>query len=237
MSGRSEENPENPKVDRRIQRTKTALRNALVELIEEKGYDAVSVEEITQRANLGRATFYLHYKDKEDLLLEEFIDMAQERVEVLSEIPMSALQQGEASADSANTDPILPLLAVFKHASENAALYRILLRGGGSPRMGDRIRTIIANSVNAYVAAKKQNDPTPINPQVPIDMLAAYFSGALLSSLNWWLQQESPPTPEEMTQMFQRLFFPGVLRSWAISSPTMWPSSEVLPAPHRAAGS
>jgi AcrR family transcriptional regulator len=232
MDYSSEENKEIPMVDRRIQRTKKALRNALVELIQEKGYDAVSVEEITQRADLGRATFYLHYKDKEDLLLEEFIDMARERVEVLSEIPLSAFKQGEASGDSANnSEPIMPLLAAFQHAAENAALYRVLLRGESSARMADRIRTIIANALYAFVKAKKQNDPTPINPQVPIDMLAAYFSGALLSSLNWWLEQENPPTPEAMTQMFQRLFFPGVMRSWALSSPTMWPPADDAPHP------
>ena len=61
------------KTDRRIQRTRQSLRTALLELIKEKGYDAISIEEITERANVGRATFYLHYKDKEDLLLEDFL--------------------------------------------------------------------------------------------------------------------------------------------------------------------
>ena len=214
MSNSTVEAREAPKVDRRIQRTKKALRNALVELIQEKGYEAVSVEEITQRADLGRATFYLHYKDKEDLLLEEFIDMAQERVEVLSEIPLSAWRQNEESADA--SEPNMPLLAVFRHAIENAPLYRVLLRGESAPRMADRIRAIIAASINAFVAAKQLSDPTIVAPHVPTELLAAYFSGALLSSLNWWLEQENPPTPEEMTRMFQRLFFTGVLRSWAL---------------------
>jgi AcrR family transcriptional regulator len=217
MSYNPADNRETPRVDRRIQRTKKALRIALVELIQEKGYEAVSVEEITQRADLGRATFYLHYKDKEDLLLEEFIDVARERVEVLSEIPLSAWRQSELPTD--NSEPIMPLLAVFQHAVENAPLYRVLLRGESSPRMADRIRTIIAASINAFLSAKQQNDPTLINPQVPVELLAAYFSGALLSSLNWWLEQANAPSPEEMTRMFQRLFFPGVLRSWALSVP------------------
>ena len=70
------------KTDRRIQRTRQSLRTALLELIKEKGYDAISIEEITERANVGRATFYLHYKDREDLLLEEFSEMANEKVQV-----------------------------------------------------------------------------------------------------------------------------------------------------------
>src|SRR3989337_4369074 len=76
--------------DRRIQRTRQALRRTLMELIKEKGYDSISVEEITQRANLGRATFYLHYKDKEDLLIDEFSELANERARTLSGIPFSA---------------------------------------------------------------------------------------------------------------------------------------------------
>ena len=56
--------------DRRIIRTKSALNRAFLELVKEKGYESVTIEEITSRANIGRTTFYLHYQDKEDLLLE-----------------------------------------------------------------------------------------------------------------------------------------------------------------------
>ena len=78
------------KTDRRIQRTRQALRKALLELNKEKGYDSISVEEITQRANLGRATFYLHYKDKEDLLVDEFSEIVNRRALIISEIPFSS---------------------------------------------------------------------------------------------------------------------------------------------------
>src|SRR5512134_2395474 len=88
------------KTDRRIQRTCQSLRTALLELIQKKEYDGISIEEITERANVGRATFYLHYKDKEDLLLEEFREMANEKVQVLSEIPFSAwLKSQEETID------------------------------------------------------------------------------------------------------------------------------------------
>ena len=77
------------KTDRRIQRTRQALRTALLELTKEKAYDSISIEEITERADVGRATFYLHYKDKEDLLLEQFSEMANEKVQLISEIPFT----------------------------------------------------------------------------------------------------------------------------------------------------
>lgn len=211
MTDTTEPAQETAKVDRRIVRTKKALRTALLELIEEKGYEAISVEEITQRANLGRATFYLHYKDKEDLLLEEFVEIAQERVKVLSGIPYSEWQAGELAADSpADKQPIMPLLKVFEHAADHAALYRVLLHGGNMPRLDQRIRSLIAQSIAEIAQARRQSQPTHTEPQIPLDLLAAYFSGALLSSLTWWLDSPLPISPLEMAGMFQRLFFSGV---------------------------
>jgi AcrR family transcriptional regulator len=202
------------KVDRRVLRTKKALRAALLELIEAKGYEAVSVEEITQRANLGRATFYLHYKDKEELLLEEFVEIAQERVKVLSEIPYSEWQAGELAADTAaEKQPLMPLLTVFEHAAEHAALYRVLLRGGSMPRLEQRIRALIAQSIEEIALARRRTLPSPVEPQIPLDLIAAYFSGALLSSLAWWLDSPLPLSPLEMAGVFQRLFFLGVWKS------------------------
>jgi AcrR family transcriptional regulator len=202
-----------PKVDRRIQRTRQALRAALLVLIKEKGFDAISVEEITERANLGRATFYLHYKDKEDLLLEEFREIASNRVQVLSEIPVLLWKSNQGQIELVdNHTPIMPLLMVFEHASQNADLYRILLRGQSSQRIIEQIREIIVQSINEIVRTRQQTELPARSPDVPIGMLAAYFSGALMSSLNWWLEQPEPLSPQEMAGNFQHLFFPGVMQ-------------------------
>jgi AcrR family transcriptional regulator len=204
---------DNPKVDRRIQRTRQALRAALLELIKEKGFDAISVEEITERANLGRATFYLHYKDKEDLLLEEFREIASNRVQVLSEIPVLIWKSNQGQIELVdNRMPLMPLLLVFEHASQNADLYRVLLRGESSQRIVEQIRAIIVQSINEIVRTRKHSEFQPKPPAVPVEMLAAYFSGALMSSLNWWLEQADPLTPDEMARNFQHLFFPGVMQ-------------------------
>ena len=217
MNSNSEPHIENPKIDRRIQRTRLALRSALLELIKEKGFDSVSVEEITERANLGRATFYLHYKDKEDLLLDEFREIASNRVQVLSEIPVSIWKSNKDSLElSDGRAPVMPLLLVFEHAAQNAELYRILLRGDSSQRVAGQIREIIAESINAIIQTKIQSEPPAVHMGVPVDLLAAYFSGALMGSLNWWLEQETSPKPEEMARMFQHLFFPGVMKEWGL---------------------
>lgn len=202
------------KVDRRILRTRQALRSALLELIKEKSFDSLSVEEITERANLGRATFYLHYKDKEDLLLEEFREIARNRVQVLSEIPVLIWRSNQGQIDLVDEhDPVMPLLLIFQHASQNADLYRILLRGGeSSKRIVEQIREIIVQSINEILRTRMQTANPPRPPQVPVELLAAYFSGALISTLNWWLEQTEPMSPGEMARNFQHLFFPGVMQ-------------------------
>ncbi|MCX6067462.1 MAG: TetR/AcrR family transcriptional regulator [Chloroflexi bacterium] len=203
------------KVDRRVLRTRQALRSALLELISEKEFDSISVEEITERANLGRATFYLHFKDKEDLLLEEFRVIASNRVQVLSEIPNSIWILNQDSLELANgSASIMPLLLVFEHAAQNADIYRILLRGENSQRISVKIREIIVQSINEIIQSKQKSEAVQFQMEVPVDLLAAYFSGALMSCLNWWLDHEASPQPEEMARMFQHLFFPGVLKVW-----------------------
>ena len=182
--------PKKNKTDRRIQRTRRALRKALMDLIKEKGYDSLSVEEITQRANLGRATFYLHYKDKEDLLVDEFSELANERARTLSEIPFSAwLPHFQDPEHTVANIPTEPFLMVFQHVADNAEIYRILLQNEKSDRILERIRKIIAQSITEFMQTKVENDPIPILFEVPIELLAAYFSGALLSCVDWWLGQ------------------------------------------------
>jgi len=198
------------KTDRRIQRTRQSLRTALLELIKEKGYDAISIEDITDRANVGRATFYFHYKDKEDLLLEEFSEMANEKVQVLSEIPFSAwLESEEDAAASTEKRPAPPLLIVFEHIYENSELYYILLKSERSSRIIERIRKISTGAIVQFVEAKAKTDPIPFLFKVPIEFFAAFFSGALLSTVDWWLEEGMSHTPKEMTHLFLDLFIQG----------------------------
>ena len=206
------------KTDRRIQRTRHSLRAALLELIKEKEYDDISTEEITERANVGRATFYKHYKDKEDLLLEEFREMANEKVQVLSEVPFSAwLQPEEDSADFGRKMSAPPLLILFEHIYDNSELYYILLKSERSGRVIERIRKISTEAIVKFVEAKAKTDPIPFFFKVPIDFLAAFFSGALLSTIDWWLEEGLRHTPREMTHLFQGLFIQGALNAVGMS--------------------
>ena len=205
------------KVDRRIMRTRQALRTALMQLIQEKGFDSISVEEITDKANLGRATFYLHYKDKEDLLLEEFRDIARDRVQMLSETPVSIWKSKLDSLGLSDGDTLsMPLFMIFEHAAQNADLYRILLKHEGSLRIRAQLGEI---AIQAISEISEKNESLTNQHGVPVEFVAAYFNGALEQSLKWWLEHETSLDPIRMTRNFQRLFFQGFMETLEAEKP------------------
>ena len=196
------------KMDRRVQRTLQSLRTALLELIKEKDYDDISIEEITERADVGRTTFYLHYKDKEDLLMEEFSAIMYERAQVLSEIPFSVWMP-VSEEDIKKNKTLQPLLLVFEHIRDNSELYYLLQKSTNSSKIFERIRNISADAIAKFVETKAQTDPIPHLTEVPIDFLSAFFSGALLSVAGWWLKEDMHHSPEEVSNMFRSLIFRG----------------------------
>lgn len=185
----------NNKTDRRVLRTRRALKDALMALILEKGYDTLTIEDITERADLGRTTFYLHYRDKEDLLLESIL-------EIINDLVAQTRASGEQ-----------PILLTFQHAAKNADLYRIILRGEGVFKAIDRLRKIVAQTIEELLSEALQErsaqDQVEVKPQIPMDVFVNYFAGSLLGMLTWWLEQGAPHSPEEMTEMFRLLFFQG----------------------------
>jgi len=206
-----------PKMDRRVQRTLQSLRTALLELIKEKNYDEISIEEITERANVGRATFYLHYKDKEDLLMEEFSAIMNGRAQALSEIPFSVWLQVSEEKNKKNK-PIQPLLLVFEHIYENYELYYLLFKSTNSSRLIERIRKISTEAIVRFVETKRQTDPIPHLSEVPIEFLAAFFSGALLSVVSWWIMEDMHHSPQEVSDMFRSLIFRGARETLGLTT-------------------
>ena len=108
----------NDKNDRRSQRTRQALGDALVELMMEKGYDAISIKEIIARANIGRSTFYSHFVDKDEL----FVSLMDRVVNMLSQ---------HVPQESSTGNPYFPSLGLFQHIQEQWKLYKILAWGSG----------------------------------------------------------------------------------------------------------
>src|ERR1700694_2091739 len=139
---------ETVKTDRRVQRTKQLLRDSLMALILERGYDATRVEDITERANLGRATFYLHYRDKEELLISSLEDIYDGLIKNIGPFPKAA----PAGKDS------LPGLIAFQHAADNRDLYRVMLSSHGGAAIRQRIQEYLAGVVRQWIQAQSDQD-------------------------------------------------------------------------------
>jgi AcrR family transcriptional regulator len=191
------------KVDRRIQRTQQLLGDALVSLILEKGYEAVTLKDITDRANVAYVTFFRHYKDKDQLLMQRLQESLVELTDCIetaaSEIQKNAVLENEG-------------LLIFRHVQENSSLYRTLLssRGGhqGSSRVRKRTQDIIASIF--LRACSPIYDSSHV---VPADVAANHIASSLLSLIEWWLEHDMPYPLERMGQMYSTLIINATLNA------------------------
>jgi AcrR family transcriptional regulator len=185
----------NTKADRRSERTRQLLSAALIELMLEQRYDEITVQDLIDRANIGRSTFYAHYLDKEDLLMSGFT----RELDTLS--PHS--QQGEAGEQQA-----LPSLArFFQHAQGHHQLYKALVRSGSVERLFKKSHQYMRQNIERHLASLI---PVGQAPAAPLPLVADYLAGAVFNMLTWWLDNDMPHTPEQMDALFQQLVRPGV---------------------------
>jgi AcrR family transcriptional regulator len=181
----------NSKPDRRSQRTRRLLSEALVSLILEKGYSSITVSDIIDRANVGRSTFYAHYRDKDDLLVGE-LDRV---VDVLSQ---------NISHDGLDANSFFPSLGLFRHVGEQHELYKALVWGNGADLLFKYEQKSLSEKMEQSLREKGKEF------KVPVQILANYVAGSFLTLLKWWLENKMIYTPEQMDEIFRKLTMPGV---------------------------
>ena len=181
------------KDDRRIVRTRKLLRDAMHELILEQGYDEFNIQDVTNKANLGRATFYLHYREKDDLLT----DLMNQRLEDF----IGTTTQIVSSRDGVLEEKAIEKL--FNLAEENYDFYRILEIGKGGTIASTQMQLIIRDRVRERLDQLKQVIGKEFS--YPQDFLETYLSGALLALIYWWLKEEMPYSASEMARMYRRI--------------------------------
>jgi AcrR family transcriptional regulator len=185
------------KQDRRSQRTRRLISSAMAELMSEKSYDAITVQDLLDRADIGRSTFYSHYFDKEDVLAS----VAEEMLEMLSQ-QLSQRNAGQG---------IIPSLELFQHAYQNHQYFRAMLRGQAREVLWDAAQTSLSKTIEQTLATTFAQKPSP---SVPLPVMSQYLAGAFLNLLKCWLTAEMPYSPEQMDEMFQQLALPGI---WAMA--------------------
>ncbi|HEY7778873.1 MAG TPA: TetR/AcrR family transcriptional regulator [Ktedonobacterales bacterium] len=171
--------------DRRVKRTQALLARALIALTLERGYAAVTIRDITERADIGYATFFRHYHDK-DALLEKVSDV------VVSDL-MDLLKRPVRDLDPAAVGTLL-----FQYARDHSEICRALLSGRGSVALVQRIVAAGAQSVVSDRVARA-------DALVPGDVAANHLVASSVALIWWWLERDMPYPPERMGEIYREL--------------------------------
>lgn len=181
------------KIDRRAQRTRDLLQKALIGLIAERGYDAITIQDIVDQANVGRTTFYQHYDSKDDL----FMSCHETIVGELHIGPLHPLSKEELLSPEMPSEMALS----YQHLEEGRAQLYPIFHGKDSHLILRQIRDRSAREIEANLRSVFSDADNAI----PIDLLANYLAGAQIALMQWWLEKRRPHTPEDLAQTFHRL--------------------------------
>ena len=182
------------KSDRRSRRSRRLIVDALLALLREKRYDRITVQEIIERADVGRTTFYAQFRNKEHVLESEL-----ERVFGLLHTPHLA-----SAAESA--DQLLPSLGLFRHVQEQQPLYPALIRGLATAPHYQAVHRLLRDRAAEQLALAGGSRTLGVPPEI----IADYLAGTLLTLVHWWLDHGLSYRPEQMDAFFQQLVMPGV---------------------------
>ncbi len=185
------------KVDRRIMRTRRQLADAMLALLLEKDYDAITIQDITERADLNRATFYLHYGAKDELLVASLEARFDELVTEMEKIVVPDATWKD------NRD----ILMVYQHVEEYAPLYQVLL--------GEKGRAYVINKIIDYIAEVGMRFcevglGASVRDSPLIVMSSRHMAGSLYALLTWWLGEGMPYSAEKMTEITHNLHLHGM---------------------------
>ena len=193
------------KVDRRVRRTRRLLREAFFELVNEKGYEAITVEDLVAQADIGKTTFYVHFKGKRDLL-EHTVEVyfKKWRDEVLTEFKD---EQAHRRLDA--------VVAAFEFARRETAFFQLVLHDESVPFVQQRLHDSMSELVQSLL--EHLVGQFELTPTIPVELMAEHSTGALLAVIKWWLTKGIDQySAEEMALMFRELSMYGRVRAMKI---------------------
>ena len=176
-------------MDRRIQKTRQSIMNTFIDLLAEKGFEKITINDIAERANINRGTVYLHYVDKFDLLdkcIETYVEQ---------------LLHHCANSDDTKLD-VSAFQSVFEYLEKNFTIYKLLLSNEGMGFFRNRLYAIIAQTVTEVIGVKSENQA--FSNGVTTHFLASGFIGVL----EWWINNSMPCNVQEITEQLMFLLEP-----------------------------
>lgn len=179
--------------DRRVQRTRELLQNAMIDLIRERGYDAITIQDIVHRANVGRTTFYLHFSSKEEL----FISCHEAIVSQFEFGPLWPFSREELLSPT----PPLGMVSAYRHLYEARPMLYPIFQGKDSALILRRMRDWSAQEIEANLRAEFAEAESTM----AFVLLANTLAGAQIAMIHWWLEKRQPYPPEELALAYHRL--------------------------------
>ena len=184
--------------DRRVQRTRASLHQALIALLLEQPYDSITVQQILDRANVGRSTFYTHFQDKDELLVHGVRGL---------QATLAAAQQRGRSPRGGAENIIAFSRTMFEHAHEYRKVYHALVLTRVWPHLRQRIQNALTDLVRKECNAEMKRVRRP-GSKLPAELFVHYVGATFMTVLTWWIDHNSALSPAEIDQVFRALVMP-----------------------------
>jgi AcrR family transcriptional regulator len=179
------------KVDRRVHSTREMLLDGLVELISKSGYERLTIQNLLDRTGVGRATFYAHFKSKDDLLASSVARLR------------AGLVKARKTTPGGRLGFTLPFL---QHLASHRRIYQMTVIRESEVSVKRHIQRMLRDLVREDLTTLRVS----AQADTSIDLATQYVSGALWSTIVWWMDSANELSPEEVNALFQRLAFPGL---------------------------
>lgn len=187
--------------DRRVQKTQALLREALVALIREKNYDSIAVKEILDRANVGRSTFYTHFRDKDELLVSGIHEMLRSVRPTAARSPAKSYER-----------LVWFSLPIFEYHDRHRHAGEAKMGPKGRAVMHEHLRKVLAELI-ADDARKDLRGRGKTTRRIPPDLLVPYLTSTFVLVLNWWIESRSQLSAREVNDLFRALILPTLAAS------------------------
>lgn len=182
------------KEDRRVRRSRDRLGDAIMELIEEKPFEKITVQDVLDRAGVGRATFYSHFSDKNDLFISDSDEFFEGMAMALSRF-------------GCKSERVAPVEELFAHVAERRRLHDALVESGKIKDVWELGQEHFSRGIEARLAQIPRARKIAGNDRPAV---AHALAGSLVSMLAWWLRHGMTPSPKEMDKLFHKLVWDGV---------------------------
>ena len=182
--------------DRRVQKTRKLLHEALVSLLHEKNYDDIVVKEVLDRANVGRSTFYTHFRDKDDLLVNGIRD-------ILNSIRSSKLPSSRDWREKL----LWFSLPIYEHVDEHRRRNRLKIGPRGRIVLHEQLQRVLVELISNSMKSELQLRRKELDP-ISADLLIQHVASTFILVLNWSVERKEQLDPKQVNATFRALVYP-----------------------------